>query len=286
MAQTGGDFGQQQYQKYFIKEILGQQPMIHAGLDIGSRTIKLVLMDEGRIIQGSKIPTTFNPLNACDQLLKGLKYDAITTTGYGRHLFKNYRQCDVVTEIKAFAVGAVNLDPECRTVLDIGGQDTKAVSVDGNGSIVKFEMNDKCAAGTGRFLEIMAAALGYRYEDFSSAAGDARQAEQINNMCTVFAESEVISLIAQGISRSEIALGIHRAITSRAINLLKKVSIREKFLFAGGVALNDCIVRLIENDLGIAVTVPEDPQLVGALGCAVISMQKNKNIMEEKNVTG
>jgi predicted CoA-substrate-specific enzyme activase len=247
--------------------------MIHAGIDIGSRTIKLAVFNGSELVLTKIIPNTFNPLASCDELLAGVEFDTITATGYGRHLFNTYKKSDVISELKAFAVGASYLNPDCRTVLDIGGQDTKAIFVDGKGGIVKFEMNDKCAAGTGRFLEIMAAALGYKYEEFAAAAIFAERTEPINNMCTVFAESEVISLVTQGIARGEIALGIHKSITSRAVNLLKRVSIRDKVMFAGGVALNSCILGLVCEELGTEVFVPENPQLVGAIGCGIHSMR-------------
>lgn len=243
--------------------------MINAGIDIGSRTIKLAVFENGVIASAKKIPTTYNPLQSCEELLQGVNYDTMTATGYGRHLFKNYYKCNVITEIKAFALGASYINPECRTVLDIGGQDTKAISIDSKGGIVKFEMNDKCAAGTGRFLEIMAAALGYNYGEFAAFALNAQKAEPINNMCTVFAESEVISLVTRGVARDEIALGIHKSIISRAVNLLKKVSVKDVLVFAGGVALNPCVLELLKRELGVSIFIPEDPQIVGALGCAV-----------------
>ncbi len=250
--------------------------MRSAGIDIGSRTIKLVLVENGEMVVQKKVPSTYNPLVSCDELLDGVQYDTITATGYGRHLFRNYRNGDVITELKAFAIGAAQIDPTCRAVLDIGGQDTKALAIDGKGGLTKFEMNDKCAAGTGRFLEIMAAALGFDYEAFATAASSAGRAEAINNMCTVFAESEVISLVTQGVPREEIALGIHKSIVSRAINLLKRVGNGGRIMFAGGVALNTCVVDLLRRDLAVDIFVPPDPQLVGALGCAIHCQNRNQ----------
>jgi len=186
--------------------------MIHAGIDIGSRTVKLAIVENGEIKELKKTINSYNPLETCREILSGVKYDNLTATGYGRHMIKNYMTCSVVSEIKAFAVGARKVCDSCRTVLDIGGQDTKAISIDERGRLSRFEMNDKCAAGTGRFLEIMAAALGYRFEDFASDALSAEKAESINNTCTVFAESEVISLVTRGVPRNEISLGIHKSI--------------------------------------------------------------------------
>lgn len=245
--------------------------MINAGIDIGSRTIKLAIVENGSITKIKKMINSYNPLVTCQEILTDVEYDTLTATGYGRHLLKNYLNCNIVSEIKAFAVGARKVSGRCRTVLDIGGQDTKAISLDENGRLNRFEMNDKCAAGTGRFLEIMAAALGYRFEDFASGALSAEKAESINNTCTVFAESEVISLVTQGIPRNEISLGIHKSIAQRAVNLLKRVSVEKEILFAGGVALNRCMVSLIEDELGSRIIIPDDPQVIGAIGCAFLN---------------
>jgi predicted CoA-substrate-specific enzyme activase len=140
--------------------------MIHAGIDVGSRTVKLAVVEDGSIKELRKTINSHNPLVTCQEILSGVTFDTLTATGYGRHLIRNYMNCNVVSEIKAFAVGARKVSDRCRTVLDIGGQDTKAISLDENGLLSRFEMNDKCAAGTGRFLEIMAAALGYRFEKY------------------------------------------------------------------------------------------------------------------------
>jgi predicted CoA-substrate-specific enzyme activase len=198
-----------------------------------------------------------------------VEYDVIVATGYGRHLLKGHLDCPAISEIKAFALGAKAIHPPCRVILDIGGQDTKAISLNEAGEMSKFEMNDKCAAGTGRFLEIMAAALGYALEEFSKAALSAERFEKINSMCTVFAESEVISLTAKGAARSEVALGIHKAIVSRSTALLRRIAPSGEVFFAGGVALNRCVETLIAQDLKRPVFVPPDPQMVGAFGAAL-----------------
>lgn len=243
------------------------------GLDIGSRTVKLVVCENGGIARIRKEVNTHNPLALCREMLAGLESYRIIATGYGRHLVKGYLSCETISEIKAFARGALALHGPCRTVLDIGGQDTKAISLDENGRIIKFQMNDKCAAGTGRFLEVMATALGLSLEDFMELAESAERPEPINSMCTVFAESEVISMIARGSSRSGIALGIHQSVSRRAVSLLERVSIREDILFAGGVALNRCMRMQIEEHLGRPLMVPADPQVVGALGCALMASE-------------
>jgi (R)-2-hydroxyacyl-CoA dehydratese activating ATPase len=240
-----------------------------AGLDIGSRTIKLVVIEGNETVLTRKALTSHDPLDAARQLIGGAGYDVIVTTGYGRHLVKGHLDCQTISEIKAFALGARALQPTCRAILDIGGQDTKAITLNESGDLSKFEMNDKCAAGTGRFLEIMANALGYSLEEFSRAALSAGRAEKINSMCTVFAESEVISLTARGASRSEVALGIHKAIVSRSVALLKRIAPAGEIVFAGGVALNKCIHTLIAEELKQPIIVPPDPQIVGAIGAAL-----------------
>lgn len=240
-----------------------------AGIDIGSRTVKLVVVEDGDLALVRKALNLHDPLEAASRLVRGVKYDTIVATGYGRHLFGGIHDCAVISEIKAFALGARAILPRCRLILDIGGQDTKAISLTAEGEMNKFEMNDKCAAGTGRFLEVMAAALGYSLEEFSRAALSAERAEKINSMCTVFAESEVISLTARGAARHEVALGIHKAIVSRAVALLRRVSAAQEVFFAGGVALNECMSVLIGRELGVPVFVPPEPQIVGAFGAAL-----------------
>ena len=243
--------------------------MIHAGIDIGSRTIKLVVMEDGVIKTSKKTENTFNTIENCKILLDGIQYDSITATGYGRHLFNEHFGSNVISEIKAFTKGTHYLFPNCRTILDIGGQDTKAISMDGKGRIKKFEMNDKCAAGTGRFLEIMAMALRFSLQEFGDRALEADEAEKINCMCTVFAESEVISQLARGADRRAVARGIIQSVVNRSITQLKKVGLTDDVVFVGGVAFNKGVVSLLEQNLGSPVFIPEDPQIVGAIGAAL-----------------
>lgn len=245
-----------------------------AGLDIGSRTVKLTVIQGGMTVVTRKALTSHDPLEAAQSLMNGVSYDVIVATGYGRHLLKGHLDCPVISEIKAFALGAKALHPPCRVILDIGGQDTKAICLNEAGEMSKFEMNDKCAAGTGRFLEIMANALSYSLEEFSKAAISAERAEKINSMCTVFAESEVISLTAQGAKRHEVALGIHKAIVSRSVALLKRIAPPGEVFFAGGVALNECVRVLIGEELRRPVFVPPDPQIVGAFGAALYATRQ------------
>lgn len=249
---------------------------VSAGIDIGSRTIKLVLLENGRISKVAVRETTFDPIAVCRDLLSEVNCSGITATGYGRRLFARDRSCHLVSEIKAVAEGARFLAPGCRSVLDIGGQDTKVVSLDAGGKMDKFLMNDRCAAGTGRFLEVMAGALSYTYDQFAEAAGSATKAEKLNSMCAVFAESEVISLVAQGASRESIALGIHESISTRTLSLMKGLALSEPIYFVGGGAKNPCLHRCIEAGLGKRLHVPENPRMVAALGAALHTAEKEK----------
>ena len=247
-----------------------------AGIDIGSRTIKLVVLEEDNIITSSLVDATYDPLEQCKKLMKQTSFDRIIATGYGRHFFETEFGAPTVTEIKAFAHGAKALFPGCRTILDIGGQDTKAIGLDEKGTVLKFEMNDRCAAGTGMFLEIIAKTLGYDLREFGTEALRAQGNIQINSMCTVFAQSEVTSLLARREKREDIARGIHTAILNRTLSLLKRISTTPDIVFAGGVAKNPCLKYLLGDALGCEVKVPEDPQMVGAYGAAIIAQDSGQ----------
>lgn len=240
-----------------------------AGLDIGSRTIALVEMQGGVICRADVVETTFDPLEQCHALLRNRGFDILVATGYGRHLAQANFADLTITEIKAFALGCHELFPACRTILDIGGQDTKAISLTPAGKVADFQMNDRCAAGTGKFLEVMAAAMGLSLEEMGRIALETEAEVKVSSMCTVFAESEVTGLIARGTPRPEIARGLHEAICDRAVSLLRRVGVEREVVFAGGVARNPCLKSLLEQRLGIPFLVPENPQIVGALGAAL-----------------
>jgi predicted CoA-substrate-specific enzyme activase len=239
------------------------------GLDIGSRTIALVEVDAAGIRHSEVVETTFDPMAQCDRLLSDKRFEVLVATGYGRHLAQANFADGVITEIKAFGLGCYHFFPECRTILDIGGQDTKAISLGPGGKVVDFQMNDRCAAGTGKFLEVMAAAMGLSLEEMGAIAMETQSEIKVSSMCTVFAESEVTGLIARGTPRPEIARGLHEAICDRATALLKRVGIEREVVFAGGVARNPCLTALLEERLGLPILIPENPQIVGALGAAL-----------------
>ena len=249
------------------------------GIDIGSRTIKVAVLQGGRLVWSRVADSTYDPLGVVRQLLVGAEFDRLVATGYGRHNFKAHFDCEVISEIKAFAQGARYFFPEAQAVLDIGGQDTKVMSLNAAGGVGKFEMNDRCAAGTGRFLEIMANALHYTMEEFTQAAAAAKKAHNISSMCTVFAESEVISLITSGAKRDEVALGIHEAILQRVLTMLGRLGQFDSLVFAGGVAYNACLRKLLEERLNVPILIPDNPQIIGALGAAIEASRSEANLV-------
>ena len=242
---------------------------ICVGIDIGSRSIELVVLEDGCVAKSHRDDTTFDPMAQCRRLLDGISYSRLIATGYGRGLFAEYFPATAITEIQAYALGARKLFPDCRVILDIGGQDTKAIALSEHGDVNKFEMNDRCAAGTGRFLEVMATSFQIPLEDFGAYALEGRAGIAISSMCTVFAESEVTSLMARGNRPQDIALAVHYSVLRRSISMLKRVSGEGPLAFAGGVALNPCIRKLLTESVPCKVVIPDDPELVGALGAAL-----------------
>jgi len=249
-----------------------------AGIDIGSITAKAAVMREG-VLLGTRVIFTGYSSEAAgrrvfDELLGelGLATTAIggiVATGYGR---KSVTFADkAVTEIMCHAAGAHYLDPSVRSLIDIGGQDSKAVVMDEKGRVKNFTMNDKCAAGTGRFLEVMARALEADLDEFGSLSLKAERPAQISSLCTVFAESEVISLIAKGESRENIIAGIHRAIASRVSAMASRIGLTAPVMMTGGVARNAGVVRALEAAIGMPVVVSPHAQVNGAIGAACLA---------------
>jgi predicted CoA-substrate-specific enzyme activase len=248
--------------------------MRYAGIDIGSRTIEAVVVDDaGQVTVSRQADTGFDPMAEAKKLIDGMAYDRIMATGYGRSLFEVAFDAPTVTEIKAHARGARFFFADASTVLDIGGQDSKAISLFDDGRVKKFEMNDRCAAGTGKFLEIMAKSLGYGIDAFGREALRTAKGVRISSMCTVFAESEVTSLIAGGQDRREIARGLHASVIRRAAGMINRISPQGDIVFTGGVAKNPCMCQLLAEKLGRTVRVPEDPQMIGALGAALLAAE-------------
>lgn len=239
------------------------------GIDLGSRTIKLAVLKDGQLDSWKIVESSFKPHLQSQELLKDYPAKNIIATGYGRHLAKKHFAQGVITEIKAHALGARYLYPGCRTILDVGGQDSKVISLDATGKVSNFQMNDKCAAGTGKFLEMMAGSLGYDLDQFGEAASRSSKTLSIGNMCAVFAESEVVSLRNDGHSPEDIARAVHMSVVERLAAMLERIGISGELVFSGGVANNKCIAWLLEKKLGRPVFVPTVPDIVGALGAAL-----------------
>ncbi len=245
------------------------------GLDIGSRSIELVGLVDGVTELTLRVPTTFDPISQCTKLLDGLRPASLVGTGYGRNLIQRLDlgcELSTITEIKAHALGAMHFFPQARTVLDIGGQDTKAISL-AKGKVVKFEMNDRCAAGTGKFLEYTAGVFQISIENFGEYALKGQNPPEISSICTVFAETEATSLMARGEHPESIAMGLHKAIVKRTVNMLNRVSLNFPMVFSGGVANNPCVLKLLAEEinavLGTDILVPQEPDMVGAMGAAL-----------------
>jgi len=233
-----------------------------------------VILENSQLTEFKIVDTGVDPLTNSKKILDRYCLTRIVATGYGRYLAHVHLDCHVITEIKAYALGAHYFFPKCRTVIDIGGQDSKVIRID-DGKVLDFEMNDRCAAGTGRFLEVMATTLGYTIDQFWTEALQAEDTTAINSMCTVFAESEVITLISQGKTRESISLGLHQSILNRIISMMGKTGFDDEIVFAGGVAKNKCMVHLIEKRLSKQLLIPDEPQIVGAVGAALVA-QNNK----------
>ena len=252
--------------------------MIVAGIDIGSITAETVILQDNQMLSSSIVPTGANSRTAAERSLTAalkqasLRQEdlaAIITTGYGRASFPSATK--MITEITCHARGAFFVYPETRTVIDIGGQDSKVIRLDKQGRNVDFQMNDKCAAGTGRFLEVMARALEVKLEDLGRLSRSAQRTIKISSMCTVFAESEVVSLIAENQPQEVIIRGLHDAIADRILGMVRRVGVEEKVTLTGGVAKNEGVVQALEERLEVRVFVPPEPQIIGALGAALLA---------------
>lgn len=259
--------------------------MSYLGIDIGSLSCDAVLIDDAEHILGSVVvPTGARNQEAIRRATRevleraGLAeadVRATVSTGYGRERVEG-RQASV-TEITCHARGILKYFPDTRVLIDIGGQDSKAMSI-GQGRVIDFAMNDKCAAGTGRFLEAMARALEVDIDDLGELDRSASGRQNISSMCTVFAESEVVGLVARGAELNEIANGLHRAIATRTFALARRVNPNPKAVavaMSGGVARNSGVVRALSALLERPVDVPPEPDIVGALGAALIARDKH-----------
>jgi len=240
------------------------------GIDIGSRTIKSVLFDGNRIEAWEVVDATSRPLEIASSILDRYAGIPVMVTGYGRNLLE-VREVPSVTEIKACAYGVRWFRTDAGTIIDIGGQDLKIIALDGNGKVGKFEMNDRCAAGTGRFLEIMAEKLDYSLDEFGKAALAGNDSITISSLCTVFAESEVVGLLNRNEPRRNIARAVHASVTRKIAGMFKRVSPGNGAVaLAGGGALNPAIRQLLCAELRLEIVPLEKAQICAALGAALL----------------
>lgn len=262
---------------------------IHAGIDVGSTTTKAVIADDDAIVLASAIaPTGVNSRKTAERLLSealescGRSREDLrctVSTGYGRRLIGFADR--VVSEITAIARGAsghgrshLTNGAMLRTAIDIGGQDSKVIALDESGILRDFIMNDKCAAGTGRFLEVMAKVLNLPLEELGPLSLQAQSAIRINSTCAVFGRSEVTALLRQGKDRASVIAGLHAAVSTRVFTLLRRVGIQPDFAITGGIARNAGVVRRLEELAGVKALLPPEPQIVGALGAALFAVDR------------
>ncbi|MFA4029904.1 MAG: hypothetical protein GDYSWBUE_001213 [Candidatus Fervidibacterota bacterium] len=256
----------------------------YGGVDVGSVSCKAAIIDASKqLVASAIVPTGASCREAAHKALSiALQRNrlsikdlaAVVATGYGRDSVEH--RLFSVTEITCHAVGATHLFPKTRLVIDIGGQDCKAIRVDEHGVVIDFAMNDKCAAGTGRFFEVMARALEVDLGDFGAMSLKASKQIRLSSVCTVFAESEVISLIAQGERVENILFGLCLSAAERVKRLAQKVGIAEEVTVTGGVAKNVGFIEALSQLLGVKMNIPEEPQIVGALGAALIALEKSE----------
>ncbi|NLD39182.1 MAG: 2-hydroxyglutaryl-CoA dehydratase [Desulfatiglans sp.] len=255
---------------------------LFAGIDVGSMTTKCVIIDSDGILASTVIYTDADPkkagvdaLGSVLGMIEAKREDVSYSvgTGYGRISLDFFDH--TATEITCHATGVRHINSEIEGIIDIGGQDSKAIKLKPDGTIMDFILNDRCAAGTGRFLEVMARALKLEMTEFSSLYEKSLNPCAINSTCIVFAESEVISLVAQGNTKRDIAAGLHQSIARRVGNMAKRLGIDKNIVFVGGVAKNESMRKALEDYLGIGfISLSTDPQITGALGAAVIARNR------------
>jgi predicted CoA-substrate-specific enzyme activase len=251
------------------------------GIDVGSTTTKGVLLDSsGKILAKSLMLTGASATQAVEKTLQNItslsdvdvKGTPVISTGYGRARVELADKS--VTEITCHSVGVHHINPDIRLLIDVGGQDAKVIRIGSSGRPDDFELNDKCSAGTGRFLEVMARVLEISIDDLGPLALESKSPCSISSTCTVFAESEVIGHIGAGESAADIAAGVHVSMVSKISALSKRVGVKEPVCVTGGVALNPAFRYHLSDQLGVNLWVPEEPQLTGALGAAVLALEE------------
>lgn len=256
--------------------------MYVAGVDVGSTQTKAIVMNlQKNIVARALIRTGANVIKAAEKSYQqaleefGINADEVqyvVGTGYGRYKVTfGHAQ---ITEISCHAKGSVYLFPGTRTVVDIGGQDTKGMRIDERGEVLDFCMNDKCAAGTGRFLEASAEVMGLTLQDIGPISMQSNQGVKMTNVCTVFVESEIMSHLAWGRKREDILKGVHHSIATRAAGLLRRVGIEDQITFTGGVSRNVGMVNALEQVLKHPINTSEESQFTGAIGAALFAWER------------
>lgn len=251
------------------------------GVDIGARSIEVVLFDGAQILESAITDTGSRPADAAAELFgKVLATAGVTredlagtlATGYGRNYFKLADR--VASEILCHARGVSYLFPSARTVIDIGGQDSKLIEMDGNGRTTDFVMNDRCAAGTGRFIELTGQIVGVTLDAMADAVKDHRASVEISSMCAVFAESEIVGLLQSGVPVPSILNGVFRAVARRTVSMAGRTRLLPQVVFTGGVAKNGGVVKALVEEMGMEILVPAEPRITGALGAAILAISK------------
>jgi len=250
-----------------------------AGIDVGSTMTKAVILNRGVIasVIGPTGPEQRRLANkVMEEALKkaALSFEAITavvSTGYGRI---NVPFADAqYTEITCHARGIASLFPQARTIIEVGGQDTKAIKIEATGKATDFVMNDKCAAGSGRFIEVIADALGVPLDDVGGVSLQSTQPARISNICTIWAQQEVAASLAQGIPIPDLLAGVHRSLAERIVTMVHRLRVEEAVVVTGGGAKNKGLLKVLSEQLGHEILVPEEPLLTGALGAALLGKE-------------
>lgn len=257
--------------------------MITAGIDMGATYSKMVILENGKVIGKAESKTTLEPGESLERArelaLKDANIDpeqisAVGVTGSGRNLIKD---ADLsVTDVTADGAGVHYFDKDVRTVIDIGGEEARAAKIDGTGKVINFAVNDKCAAGAGAFVETMSRALEISMDDFAAYSLRSTQRIAINAQCTIFAESEVVSLISDEVPREDICRAVHDGISERITSMAKKVQIEDKVALIGGAVLNRGLMESLKDHLGTEPTVLPDAQFVSAVGVAVLAAKDSE----------
>jgi len=268
-----------------------------AGIDIGSTMTKAVILEDG-VIASVIGPTGPEQRRLANKVMEvalhkaGLSFDAVTyivSTGYGRI---NVPFADKqVTEISCHARGVSSLFPQARTIVDIGGQDSKAITIDSHGRVTNFIMNDKCAAGSGRFVEVIADTLGLKLEQMGEVSLQSTHPAQISSICTIWAQQEVASRLAEGIPVPDLIAGVHRSLADRVARMVKRLKLQKEVILTGGGGKNKGLIKALSEQLDCEILVPQEPLITGALGAALLgkdlyekSLNKNRPLETKPRV--